>query len=128
MQPTSNGPRCVPKKRGTKKSCRCVTSGPILTQIDCANAPIWGANVPIWVQFWDCQYYQLYHHPYIPNNFLYVLVLEMVTVSCTKVYHMVHPPRSPLHPWPRREVSEHTMPSRVPCIQYTLGRVVLRDG
>ena len=59
---------------------------PILTQIDRANAPIW-------VQFWACQYYQLYHHLYIPNLcFGFVLVLEIVAVACTKAHPMVHPP------------------------------------
>ena len=33
---------------GTKKLCKCVTSGPILTQIDRANVgQFWSANVPV---------------------------------------------------------------------------------
>ena len=60
------------------------------------------------------------------DNFLFVLVFEMRAVVCTNAHHMVS--HSPLRPCTRREVLEHTMPSRAPCARYTVGRVVVRDS
>ena len=60
------------EERGTKKSCKCVTSGPILTQIDRANVRQFGVHAYVVTGSLSEQTCQHHYQPYIADNSFYL--------------------------------------------------------